>query len=71
MRPDAATLGRAAYRLFRGRLLVAQGADPGAEAERALAGFRKAPAPWWCAKALRLLGTPEAVMLERRLGIPV
>jgi hypothetical protein len=75
MRPGAATLGRAAYRLFRGRLLVAQGADPGAEAERALAGFRKAQAPWWCAKVLRLLGTPEAlaeaVMLERRLGIPV
>ncbi|MBA2298440.1 MAG: hypothetical protein H0W14_10445 [Actinobacteria bacterium] len=72
-RVDAATLGRATSALFSGRLLAARGDDPSGEATRALAGFRKSEAPWWIAKALRLLATPEALAeaaeLERALGI--
>jgi class 3 adenylate cyclase len=69
----AATLGRATYRLFSGRLIAARGDDPSADAARALVGFRKSKAPWWIAKTLRLLATPEALAeaaeIEQALGI--
>jgi class 3 adenylate cyclase/tetratricopeptide (TPR) repeat protein len=64
-------LALASQALMRSRLLRAEG-DPAAaaaEAERAL----DTRAPWWRARALRALGTPEAVAeaeaLERSLGI--
>jgi hypothetical protein len=70
----SATLGRATGALFAAKLLAARGEDPAEEAARALAGFRESQAPWWIAKALRLLGTPEALAeaaeTERALGIP-
>ena len=69
----SATLGRAMCALFAAKLLAARGEDPAEEAARALAGFSESRAPWWMAKALRLLGTPaalaEAAELERALGI--
>jgi class 3 adenylate cyclase len=72
--PPAATLRRAAYRLLCARLSAVRGEDPAGEARRALEGFRESAAPWWIAKALRLLPTPEAeaeaTELERSLGIP-
>lgn len=71
--PEVATLGRATFALLSGKLLVARGEDPKDEARRALAGFRKSQAPWWMAKALRLIATDEtvadAIEIEGALGI--
>ncbi len=66
--PSMATLGRATYRLW----LAATGADAAAETRLALDGFRGSRAPWWIAKAFRVLGEDaEARELERGLGIQV
>ena len=71
--PEVATLGRATFALLCGKLLAAGGKDPSEEARRALAGFRASKAPWWVAKALRLIATDEtladAVEIESALGI--
>jgi class 3 adenylate cyclase/tetratricopeptide (TPR) repeat protein len=71
--PEVATLGRATFALLCGKLLAARAQDPSEEARRALTGFRASQAPWWTAKALRLLGTSEAVAdaldIEAALGI--
>lgn len=67
------------YRLLRGRLAGARGDDAVAvgEARAALEAFRAAPAPWWTAKAIRLLERVEAAddqqlaevaEIERSLG---
>jgi hypothetical protein len=73
-RPGATTLSRATHALLAARLEVARGDDPAWSAERSLEGARASRAPWWAAKALRLLATPaaldEAAELERGLGIP-
>ncbi len=62
------------HALLHGRWLLASGEDPGESARGALACFRESRAPWWIAKALRLLSTPEAIAeaatVERTLGIP-
>ena len=68
--PGMAMLGRSTYWLLRSKWLTATGADGAEEAGRALEGFRVSKAPWWIAKALRLLHDPEAVEIERALGIP-
>ena len=71
-RYDAA-LGRWSSPMARGvaALLHAKLDENETLAERALAEFRAADAPWWESKALRLLGrTAEARALEERLGIP-
>jgi hypothetical protein len=66
-------VGRATSALLTAKLLAARGDDPREEARRALAGFREARAPWWVAKTLRLLGTPEAAaqaeQIELALGV--
>jgi hypothetical protein len=70
--PGKATLAHATSHLLRAKWLAAR--DDGAEEEAriALAGFRESRAPWWIAKALRVLGEDgEARELERGLGIPV
>ena len=71
--PETATLGRATFALLCGKLLVARGEDPSDQASRALAGYRTSQAPWWIAKALRLIATDEtvadAVEIEAELGI--
>lgn len=71
--PGVATLGRATYALFAGKLLAARWHNPTAEATQALAGFRRSRAPWWIAKTLKLIRTPEALAeaseIERALGI--
>jgi hypothetical protein len=66
----SAALGRGTVRLLRAQLAAAQGGDAAPDAERALADFRVSRAPWWIAKALRLLGSDEAGEIERSLGIP-
>ncbi len=44
----------------------------GRRSARALAGFRESRAPWWIAKALRVLGEKkDAEEIERALGIPI
>ena len=71
--PNASALGRGAYCLLRARLVAARGDDPKEDAERAVAAFRVSRAPWWIAKAQRIVATPdalaEAARLERALGI--
>ncbi len=71
--PEVATLGRATFTLLCGKLLAARGEDPRDEAREALAAFRASQAPWWIAKALRLIATDEtladAVAIESALGI--
>jgi class 3 adenylate cyclase/tetratricopeptide (TPR) repeat protein len=71
--PEIATLARATFALLCGKLVAARGEDPSDEARRALAGFRTSQAPWWIAKALRLIATPEtvgeAIEIEAALGI--
>jgi class 3 adenylate cyclase len=70
----ATELGSGAQALLSARLLAARDQDSSADAQRALESFRAVRAPWWVAKALRLLPTAEAateaVELERALGIP-
>lgn len=77
--PRASALGRGSYELLRGRLLLAQSDTAGAtEAARAaLELFRVSAAPWWIAKAVRLMlraGAGDAALerevveIERRLG---
>ena len=72
-RPGLAMLGRAEHPLLLARLRAARGEDPSRDALRALEGFRASAAPWWQAKALRLVGTPEAAAeaaaIEQALGI--
>jgi hypothetical protein len=74
MQDRGAELGRATEALLSAKLVAARGGDPTTDAERALAGFRAVRAPWWIAKALRLLpaaeAAAEAAELERALGIP-
>jgi tetratricopeptide (TPR) repeat protein len=78
-RGHATHLARATEALLRARLLLARGEDSGAvaEAERALAATA-ASAPWWRAKAIRILQqagaaaeplVDEAKSIEARLGI--
>ena len=54
-------------------LHASEQADPSAAAQQAVAGFREVGAPWWLARALKLLGTPAAIAeadeLERKLRI--
>ena len=73
------SLGRGTYELMRGRLALARGeTDPAVEAaSAALDGFRVSDAPWWMAKAIRLLERAgaadygllaEVFEIERALG---
>ena len=56
---------------MRAKWLAERGEDPTGEADQALAGFRESRAPWWIAKALRVLGVDEeADEIDRALGIP-
>lgn len=72
-RPGRPAFGRAVGTLLGGR--VSRNVD---EVREALEGFRVARAPWWIAKALRLLGDVDAATdaehadaeaIERRLGL--
>ncbi|MBD0329751.1 MAG: hypothetical protein ICV64_06575, partial [Thermoleophilia bacterium] len=55
---------------LRAWLVAARGGDPRTEATRALELLRAVPAPWWEAKALRLLGRDEeAEPIDRGLGV--
>ena len=76
---DRSQLGRGSYELLRARLAAAQGdRETAAAAGRlALEKFRQANAPWWMAKAIRLLERAgaadyglvgQAFEIERRLG---
>ena len=77
--PTVTALGRGTYELMRGRLSSAHDErDEAVDAGRAALGmFRASNAPWWTAKALRLLERAgaasydelgEAFEIERRLG---
>lgn len=77
--PNVSRLGIGTYHLMRGRVAFATGDPPGAigAAYRALEQLRASSAPWWVAKAIRLLersGGADASLLseveqiERRLG---
>jgi hypothetical protein len=78
-RPGVTRLGHGTHELLRARLALARG-DDGAAAQAARAAldhFRGAQAPWWIAKAIRLLERAgaadeplitEAAGIERRLG---
>jgi class 3 adenylate cyclase/tetratricopeptide (TPR) repeat protein len=64
-------LARSVLRLLDGRLAAATADDPRPLARLALTEADEARAPWWRAKALRLLGEDDAaVEIELRLGIP-
>jgi hypothetical protein len=76
---DVTSLGRGTYELLRGRLALARDEkDPAAEAANAaLDAFRVSDAPWWMAKAIRLLERAgaadygllaEVFEIERALG---
>jgi hypothetical protein len=73
------SLGVGTYELLRGRLALALGdaADANALGLAALARFRVSKAPWWIAKAIRLLERAGAAdpsllsevgQIERMLG---
>ena len=73
------SLGRGTFELLRGRLALARGArdDASIAARAALEQFRRSQAPWWIAKAIRLLEragsadyqtVSEVFEIERRLG---
>jgi class 3 adenylate cyclase len=77
--PNMSLLGRGTYELLRGRLALARGDAAGATdaAKAALTHFRVSNAPWWMAKAIRLMlraGAPdpalegEVIEIERKLG---
>jgi len=72
--PSAPRLARGVNALLLAKLNVERGEDPEPEAEHALADFHVARAPWWIAKALRLVGRPDAQReargLESALGLP-
>ena len=79
-RPGVSHLGLGTFSLMRGRVAAARGKrDDAADLGRdALAHFRTSDAPWWMAKALRLLERlgaadeqllAEVASIERRLGI--
>jgi hypothetical protein len=76
---DVTSLGRGTYDLLRGRLFLARGENESAAqaANAALDAFRVSAAPWWMAKAMRLLERAgaadygllaEVVEIERALG---
>ena len=75
--PNVSSLGRGTFEQLRARLLLARGDHAAAAqaARSALDYFRTSQAPWWMAKAIRLMqraGDPaleaEASEIERRLG---
>jgi len=77
--PRVSSLGRGTHELLRGRLALARGEAGVASsaAGAALERFRLSAAPWWMAKAIRLLERSgaadhrlvgEAFEIERRLG---
>jgi hypothetical protein len=68
-RDNISSLGMGTYALMRGRLAHARGSstDASASASEALASFRVSDAPWWIAKAIRLLervGGADASLVE-------
>jgi class 3 adenylate cyclase/tetratricopeptide (TPR) repeat protein len=68
---EATPLMRSSSDLVRARVAAAEGAsqDPHAHARDSAAHARGIGASWWLARALRLLGDPEADALEAALGI--
>jgi hypothetical protein len=79
-RQNVSALGRGTYRVMRGRVALASGDQSGAvtQATAALEHFRTSDAPWWKAKAIRLLeragaaDSPliaEVEQIERALGV--
>ena len=73
-------LGRGSEALLRARLLAMQGDPRGAteQSQRALSELRACRAPWWIAKAIRVVESAgaagrdlvqEAEAIERRLGL--
>ena len=77
--PDVSRLAFGTQQLLHGRLSLARGDRPAAAAEgqAALDHFRASNAPWWMAKAIRLVERAaaadsglisEVVQIERRLG---
>jgi hypothetical protein len=73
-------LGRGTYRLLRGRVALGSGDTPEAakDAAAALDHFRLSDAPWWIAKAIRVLQRAaetdsaliaEVEQIEHALGV--
>lgn len=78
--PMTSELGRSMEAFLRAKLLLAQGVEEGVadRARRALEGFRTVSAPWWIARAIRLVEgigkassaeSAEAERIEESLGI--